>query len=360
MSSLPSSSSSSASAAAISPEVELAQLKQQMSQMYQAYQSMQQQISAQAASSPKPSGPYLKAPPVEQFSGEMGTAVTTFLTSVKANIDYCAKQYPTDDHRIAAAALYFKGAARIWWDKVDKSTITTWDEFVTALHERYRPKLAAEVARQQIAMLKQRGNVNSLCNRLLLLVADVPTMHEEDRIFHFKNALDRPIAAKVAEAKPKTLDEAMYAAVQAEMYVGRNAGFTSYPQSRSSTSGGHSTSVPMDLNAINEEQGFAPEVDEVEEKYSNVAPSRSGGTSDLAQSALMSKLDSMEQRLNALFQRGTTGSNPAAGNRDRIQGLKPGDISRLRAEGRCFRCGQKGHMKNDPSCPKRPKRPLFG
>jgi len=69
--------------------------------------------------------------------------------------------------------------------------------------------------------------------------------------------------------------------------------------------------------------------------------------------ALLAKMEAMVQhRVAALL--GQAKEFPrafgAGGAGDRVPGLKASDIERLRAEGRCFRCKQKGHSKRD--CPK--------
>jgi hypothetical protein len=62
-------------------------------------------------------------------------------------------------------------------------------------------------------------------------------------------------------------------------------------------------------------------------------------------SALLSKLASMELRLNAIGHRSGAGASRHVAGAN----FKPGEIAKLMQEGRCFRCKQKGHMKNE--CP---------
>jgi len=61
--------------------------------------------------------------------------------------------------------------------------------------------------------------------------------------------------------------------------------------------------------------------------------------------------------LNAMFAKGNNYGNrdrrPQSGTNTQVSGLKPGEVEKLRSEGRCFRCKQKGHMKFE--CPQRPK-----
>ena len=59
---------------------------------------------------------------------------------------------------------------------------------------------------------------------------------------------------------------------------------------------------------------------------------------------LLAKMEALEAKINAVP------SRPASRAPDRVPGrLYHDDIERLKSEGRCFRCKQKGHMKSE--CP---------
>jgi hypothetical protein len=86
---------------------------------------------------------------------------------------------------------------------------------------------------------------------------------------------------------------------------------------------------------------------EAESFFSDAPP-----TGDSIAEALERMSASFEERLNALAQgQGRVGGG--APRVDRIAGLKPEDIKKLQAEGKCFRCKKQGHMKNE--CPQKPK-----
>ena len=98
----------------------------------------------------------------------------------------------------------------------------------------------------------------------------------------------------------------------------------------------------MDVNALIQAED-APDSYDADESR---PPSDSG---DLPL-ALLAKMEAMVQhRVAALLQ----GKEYPRGGGDRVPGLKASDIEKLRSEGRCFRCKQKGHSKRD--CTKEPK-----
>lgn len=337
----------------------LAQLQhaqQQLQHQQQALQQLQQQH-VQLQQQQQQSVSSLKPPKIPTFEGVMGFEVDTWMREVKKHFEwYGHNKFPNDAAKIKYAAVHFGGAALDWWDAVDKSEMGnwTWNDFERLLHERYRPKLAAEVAREQLARIQQKGNqsVQSLCNTFQRYVAHVPTMHEEDKIFQFKRALHPLIAAKVAESKPATLMEAMHAAVQAEIYLGKRQGTggSSYGGSYNSRAPSFSGAAPMDLNIVEAAEAKYPEPNLP--AVSTPFPATDAPLSDPAVNMIASKLEAMEHRLNAMYQKGRQGGDRRGANnrnRDRIPGLTKEDIERLRAEDRCFRCKKVGHMKNE--CP---------
>ena len=85
---------------------------------------------------------------------------------------------------------------------------------------------------------------------------------------------------------------------------------------------------------------------------SSVSGIAAGSVSASAEStALLAMMQQMQHQLLALQQSKLSGSAPAG----KVPGLKPGDIDRLRSEGRCFNCKEKGHSKRDCTKPLRLK-----
>ena len=283
---------------------------------------------------------------MEKFTGQIGTsgfAIDAWLREVdKQFAHYGAAEFPNDATKIAFAVQWMTGDAQTWWENEDQASISSWSVFVSRMRDRYRPQMPAELARQKLRLLKQRGRCETYCNEFLKLAALLPDRCEDDKIFDFKQGLDQPLAAKVAEGKPKTLQEAMELAVQAEPYVGGRSGSGFQFRSPSFRAGGSGSSTAMDVSMVAVD---APEPDT---------------QADQTIAELMSKLETMEQRLSAIQQSPGSRSGgfqrqggAGGGKSTRVPGRTSEDIQRMRKEGRCFLCGDKGHMKSE--CPKKPK-----
>jgi hypothetical protein len=213
------------------------------------------------------------------------------------------------------------------------------------------------IARQRLGTLRQRAgqSVNQYVGVFQNTLTPVSDMGDADQVHHFVNGLLGPIAAKVWEKHPTDLVQAIDAAVSVEAM--HHFGRAAMPSSGSGYRHGQSTSsVPanpdaMDLNNLEENR----------EDESNDVETESGGRGPTA-TAVLNALANMEARLNAFTtqagqsRNGTGNSTKFHGRhppRDRIAGLDAATIKKLQAEGKCFRCKEKGHMKNE--CPKKPK-----
>lgn len=298
-----------------------------------------------------------KGPTPPEFHGTKtgGYEIDAWVRDMRVQFSfYGARVFPDDTAKVRHAAMFLKGRAAEWWDAEDKSTgvEASWDQFVERLRERYRPMQAAVVARERLRRLKQTGSVSAFADVFQKELTPIKDMSASDQIFNFVSGLSSvAVANKVREKEPKSLHEAMDIAVRAEVFLAAGKfgqGFHGFSSGRGASSHAASGSVPMDINAL----GAAEDADESDavDRNRESAGSLSGGVE--VSPALLAKVEAMVQhRVAAMLQqtkdtqyRGNPNSN------DRVPGLKASDIERLRAEGRCFRCKQKGHSKRD--CPK--------
>lgn len=342
------------------PVGELNALKAQFQHMWsyvQTLEAQQQQLKAGSLASSSPFVPRhsdshlpkLRAPAT--FSGAMGMVVDDWLSELKQQFAYYGSKFPDDTTKIGFAAAHLAGPAMKWWEQVDRVTIDSWDAFVGALHERFRPVQASMFARQRLGKLRMREthSVNQYVSAFQTILTPITDMGEADKVHQFINGLLVTYFGRVWEKHPKTLKEAIDAAVSVEAIVkyGRDAGMgrgtSSY--SRATSSSSHSSSDPMELSNI-----------ELESFFTSIEESpKSGSTGgDVAINALvLAKMEALDRRLNAISFGGSSSSFGHRGRSDRIPGLTADEITTLRKESKCFRCKQVGHMKGD--CPKKPK-----
>jgi hypothetical protein len=305
----------------------------------------QQQASRSATSSAAAAQrlPYPKGPTAPEFHGSKigGYEIDAWVRDMKIQFEFYSSSFPDDAAKVRHAAMFLKGQAAEWWEAEDKSTgvLSDWTRFVTRLHERYRPMQASVVARDRLRRLKQTGNVSAYAHLFQKELTPIKDMSPMDQVYNFVAGLSNlAVANKVREKEPDTLHAAMDIAVRAESLLssgGRHISPGFHAPARQG--GGGNGSVPMDVNVFQEMQDH--EADQV--------PSQTGGNStEAGLASLLAKMDEMVQhRVNAMMQSGFKK------NQDRVPGLKGNDIERLLAEGRCFRCKQKGHQKHE--CPQR-------
>jgi len=319
-------------------EQQLAEYKEEQARLSAELQQARMRASSPVGASSRMSV-RLRGPPLALFGGAnaFGFELTAWLRAVRQQFKWYGRDmFPDDESRIEYAALHLKDGALEWWQSIDQSEIKTWDEFVACLQRRYQPRLAADAARVRIAALKQRGTVSKLCSEMQQLLVYVPTMHLDDRLFFFKQALDAPIAAKVAEQHPESLEEAMEAAVQAEMYLGRsNSNGNQYGRSffkpRSGGQGpatGGGSSAPMELSNINQAAADSSSSDAQPPTQEQLL-------------ALWAEAQGKDHALNAVFSRGGA----------KVPGISKEDYERCRRENRCLRCKQPGHVARDCNKP---------
>jgi len=294
-----------------------------------------------------------KGPTPPEFHGTKtgGYEIDSWVRDMRIQFTfYGARVFPDDAAKVRHAAMFLKGRAAEWWDAEDKANgvDSDWDKFVERLRERYRPMQAAVVARERLRRLKQTGAVSAYADLFQKELTPIKDMSASDQIFNFVTGLASvAVANKVREKEPKSLHEAMDIAVRAEVFLsaGRfGSSHTGQFAGRSSaTSQSAASTAPMDLNALDHEDSS----DSYDVEAPNEEPSRQAAEADLSP-ALLAKMEAMVQhRVAALLQ---SKEYPSRGFGDRVPGLKASDIDKLRAEGRCFRCKQKGHSKRD--CPK--------
>lgn len=309
----------------------------------------------------------LRPPSIPRFKGEMGFECDNLVREIKQMCEYVGE---SDGLRwVDTAGLHMEGPAATWFEaEKRKQTFTSWDAFVAALHQRFRPMLAADVARERLVQLRQRGSVNQYAIRFQQELIPITDMGDTDQIFFFCQGLYGPISAEVRKAKPRNLPEALDVAVRAELYlkdrsINRNSGFmhqgNPYHRTTSHPSSSH-VPVPMDVNAMTEEDMH----------YDSPVSSSALDSMDVSTATsvqLMAMIQEMrasqkvqEQKMNALFQRssgglsggpGRFGSDTGFKKGIRVDGVSADEVKKCREKGLCIKCKQAGHFARDCSKP---------
>jgi hypothetical protein len=366
------SSSSSSQAASSPPEsVPIAVMQQMQAHMHYLQQQVQaqqaqmqhaaEQAAVQAAAHLQQVGsgavgrslPKMRQPSL--FRGQVGQSVDAWVSELKQQFAYYGRAFEDEANRVrfAVAHLAPGTAALLWWEaEPNKEQVTTFEAFVERLHTRFRPVQAAMLARQQLGKLKQgpREAASGFASRFQSTLAPITDMSAADQVHHFVTALQPHIGKEVLSKLPTTLAEAIEHAVlfETRSNLGRS-GLVAFPSRMQSggysTSAHASSSVPMDVNNVEEHEAAD------EHGPSEPSAPAASATSDAPLRLLMAKLQSMEQRISAMAPGGQSRSGAQRrngnGRSERVPGLRPGEIDRRRAERLCFRCGEPGHQKAD-------------
>ena len=341
-----------------------ATIAQLQAQIMQLYQTQQQQLAAAAAAAQPPSraAPSVPSPQLPRignpstFKGEMGFQVDDWLGELQQQFAYYGAQFSDDATRIRFAVAYLRGSALQWWDKCDQEA-ESWDAFVDALHNRFRPVQAPMLARQRLDKLRQRAgqSVNQYSNSFQTTLTPITDMSSADQVHHFINGLLPAIAAKVWERQPTELKAAIDLAVSIEAMsnFGRAAAAAPSSFSRAQGSTASSGSAPMDINHVSNDHEDA----ETASHCTQIEPSGSDAMLQALLTKMDARMEAMEHRVLALAgsSQGSSSSSAPRRSDNRVSGLKPGEIDQLMREKRCFRCKGTGHFKNDPKCPKASK-----
>lgn len=332
----------------------LLQLQQQVALQQQQIAAVAQQQTPATPSGVSSSLPKIRPPVV--FHGEIGPAIDRFLLEQQQQQVWYGSRLGTDEARINFAVSHFDGPALQWWHALPrevKSTIVTWADFERQVHSRFRPVQAAMIARQKLDKLRQgkQQSVNSYVGIFLSTLTPITDMSQADQVHHFVNGLHQTIAQKVWERQPKSLQEAIELGVSAEgmFNYGRVAAATgtgssnpSYGSSFRGSAGqqSSSTSTPMEIG-----QNLINMITAAVAGNGNTGDGENGTAAAGEPSAAMQLLATrLGESITAMSAGGGRRSNHVP-NRTREQ------IESLRAEGRCFNCKQKGHMKRDCTQP---------
>lgn len=347
---------------------DLGHLQQQLAAARaQALDAQRAAAAAQAAAAePRAS---IKLPPVEKFKGSATDrfGCTRWLRQLNHQFGILIAGYPVEPptRRINLATAYFEGAADLWWRTMSEEDrarhSASWSAFEDALHERFSPVQAAELARSRLLSLRQTHSLDAFVNRFLEELSPIQEeMHPHDQVHHFRNGLkDTRVVQKLVETKPATLIEAINLATHWDAFFTtmprapgnhfnnyRNGSQPAFVNRGASHSSG---SVPMEVSAV--ESGFDDSIDDRDDAQQSAS---SAASSEPSASEVMKRLAALEKSHLAAVGHNSGGnrSNKFGHRRDnnsRVPGLTAAEVADRRRANACLRCGKAGHWKNE--CP---------
>ena len=114
---------------------------------------------------------------------------------------------------VTLAVGYLDGAALTWWryrvGQVavgQQRAVDNWTDFrLAALTKQFRTLDEARTARDRLRTLRQLASVRDYAQRFQTLLLDLPTMHEDDRVWAFCAGLKPNVRVLVELARPKDL-----------------------------------------------------------------------------------------------------------------------------------------------------------
>jgi len=217
---------------------------------------------------------------------------------------------PEEQRGVYWVSGFLEGPLSKWWYSQVAQTgdevgggFSGVSEMEKSLIQEFCGRTPAEQARLNLDKARQKTTVLKYANYFREQLLELPHRHEEDNVHDFQRGLRPSIHKEVALKNPKTLHEAIQAALRAE------AAETKIETTQRSTGR---------LNAIEEDSDFSEAGEEID---SESEEDSHGAT---------------EEKPRELYE---------------IRRLTQEEVDRFKKEGKCFICHKKGHIAID--CPDR-------
>ena len=265
----------------------------------------------------QPLPPGMKMPKLKRCDAKSEKAMRQWFRQLSAYLK--AYQMTEDDSRaVFFASQHFDGALETWWQSCVEETedsvsagFTSIRTLADAALKQFSGRDMADVARDKPDRVRQTGSVRAYANIVRESLVYLPHRTEGDNIHTFKRGLKPSLSQALALRKPESLAKAIEMALEVE----------AAQTTRSTAADRKSARSDVDLNALDgesdEEDFFSDNLSEDNEE---------GADGD----------DEVED---------TDVNNVETGRPSKATVMK------WRKEGRCLRCGQKGHFSKD--CPNR-------
>ena len=273
--------------------------------------------------------------------------------------------------RISVVSTLLRGNALQWWQRVDKTAITTWALFKQCFLNEYEPKEVSEIARSKLDTLRQRGTVIHYCNDFREQMNKITDMALADQLHNFKKGLQPDIAREIAMQRPETLEKAIQLAQRVDLemqHANRNynrfnshSGNNNNSSHRNNTSnnfrnkkpfyGNHNyssssnnTSAPMELGNTRARNISTQQEEEDHHSYEQHTNNNHNHYNEEDEDS-----DRNNNYAQELHYTNNNSNNSYKRTDNYVSNISKEEVRRRMAAGLCIRCKQKGHFAND--CP---------
>jgi hypothetical protein len=179
----------------------------------------------------------VKISPPSHYTGNRNVNVETWLFEMNQYLD--TTNVTNSSQRISVASSYFKESALQWWVNQCHNSFSpisswTWQQFITAVRDRFQPLAASRTARAQLRNLRQTNmSVSDYSHKFLQIVQLITDMSEVDQTELFIYGLRNHLSREVDMKEPRTLQEAMTIAQKVETLLDNHRSHFSSNEPRS-------------------------------------------------------------------------------------------------------------------------------
>ena len=307
-----------------------------------------------------------KIPSPSVFAGAIGTAVDEFMHGIDKQFGYYREMFADEQQKVEYASNYLTMRAAAWYQArkeelaKDGQTIGSWAQLKSELRERFQPIGSAAIARQSLDVYKQLSSVQSYSEHFYRCMSYITDMGDADQVHQFTRGLKDRIRQEVIREQPVTVNNAVNIAVKAESFLGLTLAHSFGSQGRfqprqqssaSSSRADGSTSTAMDVNSVEFGQDFVESAEPAGTEPSSRERALMAQIADLhAHQKVQSSLFAMfGNRERSSGNRATSGKSSDV----RVANVSKEDYARCRAEGRCLRCRQTGHVARECTNPQK-------
>ena len=297
----------------------LREMHSQMMQQQATIARLEKQQSTNAIRPPKP----------DTFDGRQ---CDTFIYSLEKLFEYHGES--NSERRVALAVTFLRGSALRWYKCAElqdtSRQLTQWPNFIQALKAFFEASNTETLVRNKLANLKQMTSVakyNDLFNGLIIEVTDLDPRSKLDM---YMRGLKPQVQLHVTLKEPLTLETAQRVALNVDGIL-VETGFVRNAQPRENKfKSGNRSNNNRNNNRFN--------------RSSNHSTSSQHVPMELGQAQDESHQDEYEHEDESTV--ASAQANYKGTNR-----LSADEQKRLMREGRCFSCGEFGHLSRD--CPQR-------